>query len=251
MNHSPPFLHFHHKTAFNMSITAEILLVLAKFTAGRLAARQEDLASCKWTDGESNLDSYFSRLACACTEDSWTDVLQQFPELVGFTIVANGPDIHIAFFKDGVKVPTLHDKIELKSSTSPVLPGSTIGKLDINQPLIYCHRPKQAVGLYDIRYGQYHTAMGESEFDLFQDRTPRPPLSFNKLTLPSMESTYCHKKNDSWIDHYGKCAVRRVTQAPPKASWQDALVKNILLEALQGVETLEDLIALKASLQAP
>ena len=232
-----------------MSITAEILLVLAKFTAGRLVARQEDLAACKWTDGESNLDSYFSRLACDCTEKSWDDVIQQFPELVGFTIMANGPDIHIAFYKDGVKVPTVHDKIELKSSTNTVLPGSTIGKLDINQPLIYCHRPKK-MGVYDIRYGQYHTAMGESEFDLFQDRTPRPPLSFKKLATPSMDSEFSHKENDAWIEHYGKCAVRRVTQATPKPSWQDALVKNILLEALQGVETLEDLLALKASLAA-
>jgi len=51
------------------------------------------------------------------------------------------------------------------------MPGSTIKKLDINQPLIYCLRPSSEEDKYIIKCSQYHTAMGDSKFDLFQDRT--------------------------------------------------------------------------------
>ena len=48
--------------------------------------------------------------------------------------------------------------------------GSTIRKLDINQPLIYCLRPNNTEGIYKIRYSQYHSAMGESDLDTFQNQ---------------------------------------------------------------------------------
>ena len=83
------------------------------------------------------------------------------------------PDINCIFDGD---IQVTH-KIELKSSKTNVMPGSTIGKLDINQPLIFCNRTT-----YEVQCGQYHTAMGDSDIDLFQDRTPRPSLNFTKLS---------------------------------------------------------------------
>ena len=76
---------------------------------------------------------------------------------------------------------TTKHKIELKSSKSKTMPGSTIKKLDINQPLIYCLRPSPLSEEYIVRCSQYHNAMGESDTELFQDRTPRPFISFEKM----------------------------------------------------------------------
>jgi len=165
------------------------------------------------------------------------------------TMTALFPDINCIFSKNGKTIKVPKNKIELKSSKNHVMPGSTIGKLDINQPLIYCYRPKNADNPYEIRYGQYHTAMGESDIDLFQDRTPRPQLNFTKLVPSSqIDIIYSNKKKDVWISHYGKCAVNRLNRNV-SYSWQDSLTKSILYEALQNIETMEDLIKLRESVR--
>jgi hypothetical protein len=177
--------------------------------------------------------------------EAWICVKQRYSQLIMITMTASIPDINLVFSKNGKIIKVPKNKIELKSSKSHVMPGSTIGKLDINQPLIYCCRPKNADTPYEIRYGQYHTAMGESDIDLFQDRTPRPQLNFTKLFPSSqMEIIYSNKKKDAWISHYGKCAVNRLNHNV-SYSWQDSLTKSILYEALQNIETMEDLIKLR------
>ena len=91
--------------------------------------------------------------------------------------------------------------------------------------------------------------MGESDIDLFQDRTPRPQLNFTNLFPSSqIEVIYSNKKKDAWISHYGKCAVNRLNHNI-SYSWQDSLTKNILYEALQNIETMEDLIKLRESVR--
>jgi hypothetical protein len=115
--------------------------------------------------------------------------------------------------------------------------------------LIYCYRPKNADTPYEIRYGQYHTAMGESDIDLFQDRTPRPQLNFTKLFRSSqMEVIYSNKEKDAWIPHYAKCAVTRLTRNV-SYSWQDPLTKSIIHEAIKNIEMMEDLIKLRESVR--
>ena len=220
-------------------IANEILLELAVETTRILIGKQEQLQQCKWTDGESNTDTDFSKLACKCAEEAWLCVKQRHP-LEHITMTASIPDINCTFSKNGNPIKV--NKIELKSSKGLVMPGSTIGKLDINQPMIYCLRPKNADNPYELKCGQYHTAMGESDIDLFQDRTPRPKLSFAKL-----HPTYSNKKQDAWIPHYGKCAVNRLNHSP--TSWQDQLTQSILYEALQNIETMEDLIKLRESVR--
>ena len=215
----------------------EILLTLAAFTTDELNRNQEQLQHCKWTDGESNPDTGFSELACSSAQTVWSLVQQKY-SLDTIDMKATIPDMNLEFSEHGVLITK--SKIELKSSKSNVMPGSTIGKLDINQPLIYCRRPKQG-DVYECRYGQYHTAMGESDVDLFQDRTPRPQINFTKL---STQTEYTTKKKEDWISHYGKCAVNRLSQ-PVSHSWQDTLTRSILWEALQSIETLEDLQRLR------
>ena len=226
-------------------LNCKLLLEIAAETSNKLSEKQEQLQQCKWTDGESNTDSDFSELACKCAKDAWISIKQHYPLLNMIMISTSIPDIICTFSKNGKTFNILKNKIELKSSKNHLMPGSTIGKLDINQPLIYCRRPKNIDDLYEIRYGQYHTAMGDSDIDLFQDRTPRPQLNFTKLFPSSqMEIIYSNKKKDAWISHYGKCAVNRLNQSV-NYSWQDSLTKSILYEALQNIETMEDLIKLR------
>lgn len=225
----------------------KLLLEIAAETTNKLSEKQEQLKQCKWTDGESNTDTDFSELACKCAEEAWLCIKQKYPLFRDITMTASIPDIICTFSKNGKTIKGTKNKIELKSSKKHIMPGSTIGKLDINQPLIYCYRPKEADNPYEIRYGQYHIAMGESDIDLFQDRTPRPQLNFTKLFSSSQkEIIYSNKKKDSWISHYGKCAVNRLNHSV-SYSWQDSLTKSIIYEALQNIETMEDLIKLRES----
>jgi hypothetical protein len=219
----------------------KLLLEIAAETTSILSGKQEHLQQCKWTDGESNTDTEFSELACKCAEEAWICIKQRYPLLNMITMTASIPDINCVFSKNGKTIKDLKTKIELKSSKSHVMPGSTIGKLDINQPLIYCYRPKNADTPYEIRYGQYHTAMGESDTDLFQDRTPRPQLNFTKLSRSSqMEVIYSNKEKDAWISHYAKCAVTRLT-SNVSYSWQDTFTKNVFHESLQALPNNEPL----------
>jgi hypothetical protein len=227
----------------------KLLLEIAAETTSKLTESQEQLRQCKWTDGESNTDTDFSKLACKCAEEAWVCVKQHHPLLNMITMTASIPDINLTFSKNGKTIKVPKNKIELKSSKSYVMPGSAIGKLDINQPLIYCYRPKNADNIYEFKYGQYHTAMGNSDTDLFQDRTPRPELNFTKL-FPSSQTdvNYVHKNKDDWIPHYGKCAVNRLNHIV-SYSWQDSLTKSILYETLKNVETMEDVIKLRESVR--
>jgi hypothetical protein len=232
---------------FLRKFNSEILLKLAEVITNKLNEKQEQLLQCKWTDGESNTDTDFSELACKIAEDSW-ELVKQYFSIPGITMTASKPDIICTFSKNEKEIKVSKNKIELKSSKNNVMPGSTIGKLDINEPLIYCLRTKNNEKPYEIRYGQYHTAMGESNTDLFQDRTPRPQINFTKLSTYQTKLTYSSKTKDEWILHYAKCAVHRIkNDAPP--SWQDTLTKNIIYEALQNIETIEDLNKLRESVR--
>jgi hypothetical protein len=221
-----------------MEINGKLLLELAFETTTLLNTKKEQLEQCKWTDGESNTDTDFSTLACQCAEEAWKQMQKTYN--LQITLKAVIPDINCTFEKDGTILKVT--KIELKSSKTNVMPGSTIGKLDINQPLIFCNRKT-----YEVRCGQYHTAMGDSDIDLFQDRTPRPSLNFNKL---STKMDYVVKQKDAWVSHYGKCAVTRLNRSVTP-SWQDTLTKSILYEALQHIETLEELQQLRESVYLP
>jgi len=229
-----------------MELNCQLLLEIAALTSGKLNENQEELKKCKWTDGEANTDTGFSELACKCAEEAWLLIKQRHPTLNLITMVASIPDINCMFSKNGKIIELQKTKIELKSSKNIQLPGSTIRKLDINQPLIYCYRPTSDDGLYEVRWGQYYDGMvPKTDIELFQDRTPRPNISFNNLfTSSQMKISYSEKEKDDWIPHYGACAFNRVRQEINR-SWQDKLTKSIIFEALKNIETIEELNKLR------
>ena len=139
----------------------------------------------------------------------------KYLDLTEIDIEYNGPDV-LFIYPD--KKTTKH-KIELKSSKSIKMLGSTIKKLDINQPLVYCLRPSTVSESYKLKCSQYHNAMGESDIDLFQDRTPRPFIYFKKMKdyLP-----FTMIDKDSWLVHYAKCGLNRIGESTKcQKSWQD------------------------------
>jgi hypothetical protein len=230
----------------------KLLLEIAVGATNKLNEKQEQLRHIKWQDGESNTDTDFSKLAGKCAEEAWLDMKPQYPLLSTITMVSKIPDINCTFSINDTIIKVPKNKIELKSSKSHVMSGSTIRKLDINQPLIYCKRPTNADGAYDIRCGQYHTAMGESDRELFQDRAPRPKINFRKLfsSIQMDQISYHEKEKGDWISHYGKCAINRLKNNVTNV-WQDTLTKSIVYEAIKNIETMEDLIKLRESVSPP
>lgn len=202
-----------------------IVYDIAVLTAKKLFSKQNELSIIKWTDGESNLDSEYSTLACACSIEAWNDISCKYKLSNLLNVEFNSPDINVNFI---FNTNTIKKKIELKSSKKTSFPGSTIKNLDINQPLIYCLRPKKDNEKYKIRCSQYHCAMGDSDVELFQDRTPRPTINFLKMNDVDDVHSFKYVDKISWIDHYSTCALNRLTcQKELVYSWQDTLIKKI------------------------
>ena len=209
----------------------KIVLKLAAETTKILNEKQTELQNISWTNGESNLDTEYSQLACNCCKMAWEAIKTKYPKYSKTDITCEIPDINITFtHSDGNK--SIH-KIELKSSKSTKMPGGTINKLDVNQPLIYCKRPSIPSEPYKVRCSQYHAAMGESDIDLFQDRTPRPFINFEKMSEPDTNVPFVTKDKDDWIDHYAVCAYNRTKPTTKcKQSWQDDMIKKIKEKAI-------------------
>jgi hypothetical protein len=200
-------------------------------TSKILQTQQQRLRQLQWTNGEANLDTDFSRLAGECCVSAWKIIQQNNTDYNNIDITCNNPDITILFeYPDHSQVVK---KIELKSSKRGKMPGSTIKSLNINQPLIFCLRPNNDTKMYKIRCGQYHIAMGDSNCDLFQDRTPRPCINFNKMTDIDSSKPYEHKEKNYWIDHYAKCALHRIDNNTNISSWQDDMVRKMKQKIIQ------------------
>lgn len=204
----------------------DVYMPLTQRTAQILQKKQIELAKIKWTDGESNTDSEFSRLACDSCEEAWNDIKEGYPDFKDLPLEFQIPDINIILSKDGK--PLAVGKIELKSSKgNGIIPGSTIGKLDINQPVIFCLRDESA-GTFEFRYSQYHNCIGESNTDTFQDRKPRPHVNFQKMTDINSNHVYIYKEKGNWVEHYAKCALLRTKEHKRYKSWQDTLTARII-----------------------
>ena len=220
----------------------DVIMPLTQKTAQLLAQKTHELETIQWTDGEANTDTEFSMLACKMCQEAWTLISPQYPSYFHLTLEAKHPDINLCFLEMGS--PVKRGKIELKSTKtkSGIMPGSTIGKLDMNQPVIFCLR-NDTNKVFEFRYGQYYNCIGENEYDMFQDRTPRPAVNFQKMTPIDTPLTYHEKEKGVWIPHYAKCALRRIQDAKCK-SWQDDLTKNILHEYISQT-SVEDFVRAK------
>ena len=213
-------------------ITKSIVYKLGIETTKKINERQDKLKSITWNDGESNLDTEYSKLSCECCILAWDEMKRKYQEYSEIEIICEIPDINITFiYPSGIKTK---QKIELKSSKSKKMPGSTIKKLDINQTLIYCLRPSIASDPYIVRCSQYHNAMGESDTYLFQDRTPRPFINFEKMSVADNIVPFITKDKDDWIEHYAKCALKRIEEHTMcQKSWQDDMIKIVKQESIK------------------
>jgi hypothetical protein len=219
---------------------------LTQRTGQLLQMDQEGLRQIQWSDGEANTDTGFSRLACECCLEAWEHIQKDYPEYKDLTLSTKAPDIHVSLLKDSTVVAT--GKIELKSGKNVLIPGSTIGNLDINEPVIFCLRNELA-GRFHIRYSQYYSCIGESNTDMFQDRTPRPHVNFQKMLDVGTMVDYIHKDKADWVDHYANCAVLRTKSKKPYRSWQDSLSEKIMKIAVESFikgTTVEEFAKLKA-----
>ncbi len=207
-------------------ITDDIVYELGINTAKLLSKKQKELQKIEWNNGEANIDIEYSKIACDCCYDAWNIIKELKTDFNIINIKCYIPDINIKFIYPDKS--HIDKKIELKSSKSTKLIGSTINKLDINQTIIYCLRPSNNDDEYIIRYSQYHNAIGETNIDLFQDRTPRPYLNFNKMYNIDYHKNYEYKEKDDWVNHYADCALTRIdNKTKCQKSWQDNLIKNL------------------------
>lgn len=211
-------------TINHLKISKSIIYQLGIETTKLLNEKQQELQDISWTNGESNLDTDYSKLACLCCETAWNIIKTKYSYYEEISISCSIPDINLLFtYPDGT---TLKDKIELKSSKSKKMPGSTIKNLDINQTLIYCLRPSTDSDKYRIKCSQYYSAMGEGEFDLFQDRTPRPFINFEKMNEIDNALPFIPKNKNEWVEYYANCGLKRIQEnAVCQKSWQDDMIK--------------------------
>lgn len=205
---------------------------VVKETTRILNTKQQQLQNIQWTNGESNLDVEYSKLSCECFKEAWDVFISENTDYKKVKMKCYVPDIKITFQYPDNTMDNF--KVELKSSKNRKLPGSTIQKLNVNQPLIYCLRPKKKSEAFIVKCSQYHHAMGKSPFDLFQDRTPRPFLNFNKMYSEKDDFEYHEKNKTSWIEHYASCAINRLGQSKKCIhSWQDDMVRIIKKKMVQ------------------
>jgi deoxyadenosine/deoxycytidine kinase len=218
-----------------MTVTNQHVMYLAQKTAELLTGAQEELKTVKWKDGEANLDTGYSSLACSMAQNAWAVMQQHDPELLGeIEMVATPPDINCAFSitnaTTGQRTHIASHKIELKSSETYTVPGSCIGKLDINQCIIFCKRPaRNGDCAYEFAWGQYHQAFEFTDHDRLQDRTPRPNVQFKKLGSPTQSQSYQPKPALDWVSHYSQAAFNRLQQLPEsKKTWQEILFRQFI-----------------------
>ena len=222
-----------------------VSMPLTQRTAQIIHNTLSDLQQIKWTDGEANTDSGFSRLACVKCQEAWEEIKESFPEHKDLSVVCKSPDINVIFSRESTIVAS--GKIELKSGKGKgLIPGSTIGGLDINEPVIFCLR-NESESTFAIRYSQYHNCIGESNTDMFQDRTPRPHVNFSKMAEVSTAVEYIHKEKSDWVEHYAKCALFRTKAKKPYKSWQDNMTEK-LLELFIKETSVEEFARRKAEL---
>nr|UZT28890.1 hypothetical protein [Nucleocytoviricota sp.]UZT29242.1 hypothetical protein [Nucleocytoviricota sp.] len=213
-------------------ITKSIIYELGIETTKKINARQIELKNIRWRNGEANLDTEYSELGCECCALAWNnEMIRKYPEYSEIKIICEIPDINITFIYPDGKI--INDKIELKSSTKKTTKGSTIGDLDINQTLIYCLRPSKYSDPYIVRCSQYYNAMGKSDIELFQDRTPRPPINFEKMSDEDNIIPFIAKEKNDWLDHYAKCALKRIEETTKcQESWQDHMIRILKKEII-------------------
>lgn len=213
-----------------LSDLEKLLAKIVQRTAQLLQSAQVELAQISWQDGETNTDSGYSKLARLKFRQAFGELFQECSSIQ--LIDLKEPDISYTISSGA---SSLSGKIELKSCKSnsskpPIIPGSTIANLDWNMWVIFCKRtPDNSV--FDFRYGRYFLGIDTKPTELFQDRTPRPRISWNgyqPINEPPKVDDLANSTD--WIKKYAQAAVNRISgeYGDVDHSWQDELVKEII-----------------------
>jgi hypothetical protein len=204
---------------------------LVKETAFLLQESQEELKKITWSKGEANIDLDFSKLAAQKCQEAFKSIHNdnEFPFL---QLSTNTPDIKLSFStKINNENMVYERKIELKSGESNIIPGSTIKNLDFNIWVIFVLRQNKNTN-FSFRYGRYYKGVDIENTALFQDRTPRPRLKWDKYqSIKEEPDIMLVEQNIYWIENYAKAALNRLSanyQDKIKYSWQDDLIKLII-----------------------
>ena len=80
-----------------------IVYILGIETTRKINEKQDELKRIKWNDGESNLDTEFSKLACDCCIMAWEEIKIKHPEYSNIAIICEIPDVNITFIYPGGK----------------------------------------------------------------------------------------------------------------------------------------------------
>jgi len=211
-----------------------LIAQLVQATAQLLARAQKKLRQIQWQDGEANTDSGYSQLARTKFRQAFKKLRNQHPEIQ--LVECKNPDISFTIRSNS---ETRTSKVELKSCKAnpddpAVILGSTIGKLDFNMWVIFCRRSLDNQ-TFEFRYGRYFRGIFDSPTKLFQDRTPRPRMSWDGYQRvnepPNLEKL---DEASGWIKKYAEAAINRISgKYPVKYSWQDDLVKEIIKIAIE------------------
>ena len=219
----------------NLEIEEKVLPNLTQETCKLLNAKKTELSKLSWQSGESNTDTDFSNLSKECCEIAFKNI----NKINKLKLQIDIPDLKLKFI---YKKRIIRKKIELKSTKSinSKIPGSMIKSLNPNIWTIMCCRADNKNKI-EVRYGRYFIGMEISEYEKFQDRSPRPSLNFNKFQKynekPKTTTTSISKS--FWKD-YAKSAIKRVLN-PQQYSWQDDLVKEIIKIVLKKPDKFKDI----------
>lgn len=227
-------------------ISKNNLLLLVLRTAEIAETKQDLLRLINWKNGESNLDYEFSLFMITCCYEAFDILKEKYFD--GVHLKLNPPDI-LCEFKNNNNNEISKVKIELKTSISDKMPGSTIMKTDINMPFIFCKKPKDLQnGLYELRCTQYHDAIVCNDNALFLDRTPRPIISFAKMPkLYDYQPIYVEKEKYDVADHFANCAINRMNTTKYNKSFQDDLIKKLLEKFIKNT-SINDFIKMKENI---
>ena len=116
-----------------------------------------------------------------------------------------------------------------------------IKSLDPNTWTIMCCRAYNNRDKIEVRYGRYFIGMDVSEYEKFQERSPRPFLNFKKFQKHNEKpKTTTSSISNSWWKDYAKASIKRVLH-PKQKSWQDDLVKEIIKIVLKDPKKFKDI----------
>ena len=89
---------------------------------------QDKLKNITWTNGEANIDSEYSELACICCTLAWEIIKKKYPIYQQIYITCKGPDINIMFTYPDKS--TSKDKIECQLSMLKALSQDNFKRVD-------------------------------------------------------------------------------------------------------------------------